>query len=519
VSETYDLAVVGSAFAGSLTAMIARRLGRSVVLLERGRHPRFAIGESSTPLANLLLERLANRHGLPALSPFAKWGSWQRTHPEIGCGLKRGFTFYHHRFDRAFAPQTDRTNELMVAASPSDAIADTHWFRPDFDHFFQREAVAQGVAYHDEVSLTTAEFGEDAVRLAGRQRGEPVEFRARFVVDASGPRGFLHRALGLGERAFDGYPATQALYSHFTGVRRWENLFPPGGTPPFPPDDAALHHAFPGGWMWVLRFNNGLTSAGVSVSDALARELALHEGAPAWHRLLARLPSVARQFAHATPTREFTHLPALAFRSTQAAGDCWALLPSAAGFVDPLLSTGFTLTLLGVERLAALFAENPVPARAELDGYAASVDADLKAAAGLIGALHGHFDRPADFQSLLMLYFAAASFSETARRLERPELAPGFLLRGQPPFAAGFNRILEAVRISGLHGEALLEAVRKTVAPVDVGGWCNPARHNWYPVEMAPLFAAADRLGSSREEIRAMLLRAGVEAAQLPGGG
>ena len=519
MSETYDLAVVGSAFAGSLTAMIARRLGRSVVLLERGRHPRFAIGESSTPLANLLLERLANRYGLPALAPLAKWGSWQREHPEIGCGLKRGFTFYHHDFDRAFAPRTDRANELMVAASPNDTISDTHWFRPDFDHFFQREAVAQGVVYHDEVSLTAAEFGNDGVRLAGRQRGEPVEFRARFVVDASGPRGFLHRALGLGERSFAGYPATQALYSHFTGVLRWENLNPPEGTPPFPPDDAALHHAFPGGWMWVLRFNNGITSAGVSVSDELAQELVLHEGQPAWHRLLARLPSVARQFAHATPTREFTHMPALTFRSTQAAGDRWALLPSAAGFVDPLLSTGFTLTLLGVERLAALFAENPVPSRQDLDAYAASVDADVNAAAALIGTLHRHFDRPADFQSLLMLYFAAASFSETARRLDRPELAPGFLLRGHPEFAAGLHRILEAVRTSGLRGEALLQAVRETVTPVDVGGWCNPARQNWYPVEMAPLFAAADRLGSSREEIRAMLLRAGVEAAQLPGGG
>jgi hypothetical protein len=58
----FDLAIVGSGFGGSLLAMIARRLGRSVVLLERGRHPRFAIGESSTPLANLLLEEMAIRY-------------------------------------------------------------------------------------------------------------------------------------------------------------------------------------------------------------------------------------------------------------------------------------------------------------------------------------------------------------------------------------------------------------------------------------------------------------------------
>src|SRR5258706_15681131 len=96
MSDSYDLAVIGSGFAGSLMAMIARRLGCSVVLLERGAHPRFAIGESSTPLANLLLAELAHRYDLPRIAPLSKWGSWQRAHPVIGCGLKRGFPFYHH---------------------------------------------------------------------------------------------------------------------------------------------------------------------------------------------------------------------------------------------------------------------------------------------------------------------------------------------------------------------------------------------------------------------------------------
>jgi FADH2 O2-dependent halogenase len=47
-----DVAVVGSGFAGSLVALALTRRGRRVVLVERLRHPRFAIGESSTPLAN-----------------------------------------------------------------------------------------------------------------------------------------------------------------------------------------------------------------------------------------------------------------------------------------------------------------------------------------------------------------------------------------------------------------------------------------------------------------------------------
>lgn len=268
--------------------------------------------------------------------------------------------------------------------------------------------------------------------------------------------------------------------------------------------------------MWVLRFNHGVTSAGVSVGDELARELRLHEGEPAWRRLLARLPSVARQFAPAQAIREFTHLPAVSFRSAQIAGDRWALLPSAASFVDPLLSTGFALTLLGVEQLAALLAETAGPRRRDLDRYAAAVNADAAAAAGLIGTLHQRFDQPPDFQSVLMLYFAAASFAESARRLQRPELAPGFLLRGQASFASALANILTAVNTGSLRGDELALAVRTAISPVNVGGWCHPARRNWYPVQFSTLFAASGRLGVSRQEIRAMLLGAGVDAAQLP---
>ncbi len=159
----YDIAIVGSGFAGSLMAMIAKRLGLSVILLERGRHPRFMIGESSTPLSNLLLEDLAARYDLPAIRPLAKWGSWQEQYPELACGLKRGFTFYHHALGQADAPDPGRGNQLLVAASPHDKISDTHWFRAGFDAFLVRQAREIGVDYVDEVQLEKPVVDDTAV--------------------------------------------------------------------------------------------------------------------------------------------------------------------------------------------------------------------------------------------------------------------------------------------------------------------------------------------------------------------
>ena len=110
-----DVAVVGSGFGGSLMALALRKRGRSVVLLERGRHPRFVIGESSTPLANLLLEDLADRCDLPRLRPLTKWGPWQRAYPDVGCGKKRGFSFVGSTIVYAHMQAVGMVNDHVVA--------------------------------------------------------------------------------------------------------------------------------------------------------------------------------------------------------------------------------------------------------------------------------------------------------------------------------------------------------------------------------------------------------------------
>ena len=516
-APSFDLAIVGSGFAGSLLAMVARRLGRSVVLLERGRHPRFQIGESSTPLANLLLEELAQRYNLPALLPLTKWGSWQQSYPQLACGLKRGFSFYAHTLD-ATVDLTDRRRQLLVAASPHDAIADTHWYRQDLDHFLVRQARELGVEVLEEVTLEAPTWGEQ-VELQGRHGTKPLKLQARFLVDATGPRGYLHRALNLPELPFPHFPATQALYSHFRHVRRLADLAPMPGTP-YPADAAAVHHLFPGGWIWVLHFGNGITSAGVAIVDALAQELNLAAGAPAWHRLLHRLPAVAAQFAGAEPTRPFVHVPRLPFRSGTLTGDRWALLPSAAGFIDPLLSTGIPLTLLGVHRLAELFerAGPSLPSPDPLATYAQHTEQELLTAADLLAALYTHLDDFELFAALSRLYFAAASFTETARRLGRPHLAEGFLLPNHPHFGPSLRTCLRQA-LTPLTPKArtqLLHQINETIEPIDVAGLTNPTRHGWYPCLASDLLHAAPKLGATEVEIRQLLVRSGFNAATEP---
>jgi tetracycline 7-halogenase / FADH2 O2-dependent halogenase len=523
LSDSFDIAVVGSGFAGSLLAMIAHRLGRSVLLLERGKHPRVVIGESSTPLSNLLLEELATRYDLPRVAPLAKWGTWHRAYPNLPCGLKRGFTFYHHVLGQAAQRDPERREQLLVAASPHDGIADTHWYRAGFDEFLVREAQELGVEYVDDVKLDRISTSSEGHRLSGRKNGSDVVFRAKLVVDATGPRGFLHHALQLGECEFPNFPRTQALYSHFSGVQRLEEAAsdPAAEQPPYPIEDAAVHHVFEGGWIWVLRFSNGITSAGAAVTDDTAQRLRLEDGAPAWDRLLQQLPAVEQQFRTARVERAFTHIPRLSFLSTQIAGqNCdqgreghWALLPSAAGFVDPLLSTGFPLTLLGIARLAEIIERHwgSPEISAGLEEYAAQTKAELLAASRLIGGLYASMGNFAVFTSLSLLYFAAASFSETARRLGRPQLAQSFLLHDHAVFGPSCRQLCERarhIRTAAESDEFTADVVR-TIEPFNVAGLGNPARRNWYPVDPEDLLQSADKVSANRGEILRLLERCG----------
>ena len=510
--------------------MIARRLGYRVMLVERGRHPRFAIGESASPLAGVLIEQLADRYDLPRLRPLSAFGTWQRTYPDVVCGLKRGFTYFKHETGHRYVMAPDRSNQLLVAASPNDDLSDTHWLRSDVDHFLVREAVALGVEYLDQVTLDAIEWHADhSATLAGTRRGATIRVRANFVVDASGPRGFLSRALGIDERGFDGYPQTQALYSHFVDVARCDQMpdfdpesgsresgsdgvpdpaprIPdPGSRIPYPMDDAALHHVFDGGWMWVLRFGNGVTSAGIAVTESLANELRLADGAPAWGRFLAQYPSIAAQFADAKPIREFTWMPRVPYRAARAAGDGWAMLPSAAAFIDPLFSTGIPLTLLGIERLAVRLrpdTTSTVRLKPDTTSFSETTLAEADHTARFIAGCYAAFPRFDAFTAYSMFYFAAASFSEMQRRLSPERASGGFLRAADTRYASSLQALSPALRAPGAD---YFDHIAQAIAPINLAGLCNPKLHNRYPVDLDDTIRAAHKLELTPEYVRAAL--------------
>ena len=133
--KVFDYLVVGSGFSGSLLSWILASQGRSVLLVDKAKHPRFAIGESSTPTADFLVAFLAQRWNLKPLAPLASWGNWKSHYPNLRCGKKRGFSYYEHRRHQSLPYGELDRHSVLVAASASDAWSDTHWLRSDVDAF------------------------------------------------------------------------------------------------------------------------------------------------------------------------------------------------------------------------------------------------------------------------------------------------------------------------------------------------------------------------------------------------
>ena len=173
--------------------------------------------------------------------------------------------------------------------------------------------------------------------------------------------------------------------------------------------------------------------------------------------------------------------------------------------VDPLLSTGIPLTLLGVSRLAEIIERDWGTQRFNdrLQTYAAQTDCELMATARLIGALYANMNNFPVFVALTLLYFAAASFSETARRLGKPHLAESFLLCDDSAFGPACARLIERSRhrLSEDESNRLINDIVEAIEPINVAGLGRPERRNWYPVYADDLLNAAEKLGASREDI------------------
>lgn len=476
VREQTDVVIIGSGFAGSILAWILATQGIRVALIDGATHPRFAIGESSTPIADTILRRLGQTYQLSDLVSLSTWGTWQRDHPELACGRKRGFSYYRHSRDQPFGEPTTGDRSLLVAASPTDSVADTHWFRQDVDHFFFKHAIQAGaidltgfrvVAHQD---LGDSRFTIDCL---GEHR---ASIESEWVIDASGQAGVLARLAGAVDHTDQLHTRTHCVYAHYANVGSWTEHLRQAGVEtahdPFDADDAAQHHLLDAGWIWMLRFNNSITSVGWTAP--ICSESASSGCDWTAYPSLASLFRDAELVAPNGAPRRTKRLQRLV---DPVIDDRRLMLPTAAATIDPLHSTGIAHALAGIERVARIVATTGSRQRVSLiEDYRQAVLQETRMLDRLVSTAYatmGDFPR---FTTACMLYFAGAISCE--ERYQRGE-TPSHLWNADDDTFVRFVDWACDQLVNG-QSEDHHDEIRQRLQPWNTAGLMDPAVANRY---------------------------------------
>lgn len=341
--QHYDVTILGSGLAGSIIAACLARNGVDVLVIDAGRHPRFAIGESTTPYTSMMMRLISERFGVPEIKHLATYESVQ-THVTHNCGIKRNFGFVYHTPGKRQDPR--QANEFVISKLTH---TENHFFRQDVDQWMVTVARKYGAHLREQTRVTHVEFGKDRLTLTV---DSDLPMTTKFLVDASGFRSPLATQLSLREEPTRLRTHSRSLFTHMVDVPPFEDTMEPRGVHnnPSPWSQGTLHHIFPGGWLWVIPFDNHpqatnrLCSVGLSLDPRLYPK---SDVAPEieFENFLGHYPDIRKQFAGARPVRNWVSTGRLQYSSRQTVGHRWCLTSHAAGFIDALFSRGLQNTM------------------------------------------------------------------------------------------------------------------------------------------------------------------------------
>jgi flavin-dependent dehydrogenase len=315
-SSMYDVAIIGGGPAGSTAAGLLAGAGRRVIVFEREKFPRFHIGESLLPFSMKAFTRLGLHEKFMRTGFLKKYGG-----EIMGACSDNGTKFY---FKDGFRSQTDHAYQVM---------------RGDFDKVLLDHATESGAEVHEQTAVDGVEFSQDCVELTLKSNGASHSVRARYLVDASGRTSVLGRQFQI-KKTYD-HLQKLSIFGHYDGVWRSEGI---DGTL------TVLIRAVDR-WFWLIPLTSARTSVGVVLDSETFRTSKLSPE-DFLEQTLAEQPTIAKRMINARRVSKVYVEADFSYRSAHLHGDRWLLTGDAAGFIDPIFSSGVFLAVYSGEKCA-----------------------------------------------------------------------------------------------------------------------------------------------------------------------
>ena len=170
------------------------------------------------------------------------------------------------------------------------------------------------------------------------------ELRAKYLIDASGRNSVIANKFKLKKN----YQHLQklSLFAHYEGVEREAGI------------DGTLTRMVRtlDSWFWVIPLENDRTSIGIVLEAADFKKSGL-SAEEFFERAVAEQPLVHNRIGDGRRISQVYTAADFSYRSEKLTGDRWLLAGDAAGFIDPVFSSGVFLAVLAGEQAADVLDE------------------------------------------------------------------------------------------------------------------------------------------------------------------
>jgi len=328
----YDVLVIGGGPAGSTLGSLLKKYDPSisVLIVEKEKFPREHVGESQLPPISAILDEM---------------GCWEKVEAanfpiKIGATYTWGATT--EPWDFEFLDLKDIDPEAPRPGSFEGWRKDTAFQveRAVYDKILLDHAEELGCKVLQETRADTFDIEGDTVKTVHLSNGMTVT--ADHVVDATGAAATLRRNLDV-EVSAPTLLRNVAFWNYWDNAE-WAEEIGVGAT--------RVHiRSLPYGWIWFIPLSPSRASIGVVVpADHYKKQkktpAELYEEAVRSEKFVAAL------IKNAEPTDTVSSTKDWSFVVDRTYGGNWFLVGETAGFADPILAAGLTLTQTGAKELA-----------------------------------------------------------------------------------------------------------------------------------------------------------------------
>lgn len=304
--EECEVIVVGSGPAGSTATAFLAQEGHRVLIIEREKHPRFHIGESMLPMSTPVFDRLG-----------IEW-------KERDYLQKNGAEF------------VDENCGKQVRFCLNSRYQPYQVERSHFDHMLVDNAVRHGATLHQEETVKTVDIASDGVTVTTDLNA----YRARYLIDATGRAALMGRKRSGIQRIEN--LGRYALYTHYRNVNAVtaRELYVSGDIMVLMVDV---------GWIWIIPLVGNRLSVGLVVQKPIGGS---PRGAALFEQYRKASPRLNDLLIGAEQERIVRAEADFSFTNTQRYGQRYACCGDAAGFLDPIFSSGVFLAVTSAQRVA-----------------------------------------------------------------------------------------------------------------------------------------------------------------------